>query len=113
MGGVSNFSLAHLDRLAANHLDAPPYANQIHISVTQQQRKLVSALLERKILPIAYRSLAFLPVFEMAAGMGDTTQSTLSELQATLQAGSISQVVLAWLVRRGCHVLAKSTNEGR
>lgn len=111
--GVSNFNLAHLDRLAANHLDAPPYANQIHISVTQQQRGLVSALLERKILPIAYRSLAFLPVVEMAAGMGDTTQATLNELEKSLQADSVSQVVLAWLVRRGCHTLAKSTDDGR
>jgi diketogulonate reductase-like aldo/keto reductase len=111
--GVSNFSLAHLDRLAANHPDVPPRANQIHISITQQQRELVSTMLGRGILPIGYRSLAFLPVVEMAAGMGDTTQSTLKELQATLQADSISQVVLAWLVRRGCHVLAKSTNDGR
>ena len=70
-------------------------------------------MLDRGILPIAYRSLAFLPVVEMAAGMGDTTHATLSELQETLQADSIAQVVLLWLVRRGCHALAKSTDEGR
>ena len=64
-------------------------------------------------LPIAYRALSFLPVVEMAASMGDGTQAALAALQGALGAESVQQAALAWLVRRGCHVLAKSADEGR
>lgn len=111
--GVSNMSLAHLDRLIAAGPTVAPFANQVHISVTHQQTQLVTEMLARGILPIAYRALAYLPVVEMAAGMGDGTHATLCQLKEALAADSVQQVVLAWLVRRGCHVLAKSADEAR
>lgn len=110
--GVSNFNAAHLARLAENSGEAP-YANEIFLDVTHQRRAFVEDMLARGILPIAYRALAFLPVVEMAAAMGDETHSALAALQASLRADSVQQVVLAWLVRRGCHVLAKSGSEAR
>ena len=110
--GVSNFAAVHLERLSAG-CDEPPSANEIFIDMTHQRRQLVQQMQARGILPIAYRALAFLPVLEMVASMGDGTFERLKELQAALGAGSVQQVVLAWLLRRGCHVLAKTTDEAR
>ena len=45
--------------------------------------------------------------------MGDGTQAELAALQSAVGAESVQQAALAWLVRRGCHVLAKSADEGR
>jgi len=102
----------HLDRLA-RHADEMPFANQIYIDVANQQTALVKMMHERGILPIGYRALAFLPIVAMAADMGDGTQAALVALKEALGANSVQQVVLAWLVRRGVHVLAKSASKAR
>jgi diketogulonate reductase-like aldo/keto reductase len=93
--GVSNFNEAHLERLARGASGELPFANQIYIDVTHQQRTLVSRMREQGILPIAYRALAFLPAVAMAADMGDGTQAALTALQASLKAASVQQVTVA------------------
>ena len=101
-----------LDRLAAGS-DEAPRANQIFLDATHQRPALVERLLRAGIVPIAYRALAFLPVAEMAAAMGDGTHAALLELQEALGAASVQQAALVWLMRRGCHVLFKTGDAQR
>jgi len=111
--GVSNFNAAHLERLARSDGSEAPDANQLFVDVTHQQHDPITAMRAKGIVPIAYRALAFLPVVAMAAEMGDGTQATLEGLRDALGAASVQQLVLAWLVRRGVHVLAKTADEAR
>ncbi len=110
--GVSNFNAAHLARLVRGGKPAP-FANQIMIDANCQQQRLVDEMQSNGILPIAYRALAFLPAVAMAAEMGDGTHAALSALKDRLRAASLPQVVLAWLMRRGVHVLFKTADEAR
>merc|ERR1712070_144405 len=110
--GVSNFNSHHLQRLSGGSEDHPS-ANQIYIDVTHQRKDLLQLMQQQQITPIAYRPLAFLPVVQMAADMGDGTHGALEQLQMSLSAASVQQVVIAWLVRCGCHVLAKTADEQR
>ena len=60
------------------------------------------ALRERGILPIAYRALAYMPVAEMCAEMGDETQAALGALRDVLGADSAQQAALARVARAAC-----------
>ena len=93
--------------------DELPTVDQIFVDATHQRPALVERLIRAGIVPIAYRALAFLPVAEMAAEMGDGTHAALLELQEALGAASVQQAALVWLMRRGCHVLFKTGDAQR
>lgn len=109
--GVSNFNQHHLDALAAACPDAPaPYANQVYVDAVHPQTELVKACQARGIRVMAYRPLAFVNVYEMAAAMGDGAHAALSEAATAASAPSSHAMVLAWLHARGVVPIAKSQN---
>mmetsp|Transcript_1492 Transcript_1492/g.1777 ORF Transcript_1492/g.1777 Transcript_1492/m.1777 type:complete len:145 (+) Transcript_1492:30-464(+) len=88
-----------------------PYANQIYIDITHPEYECVEFMLAKGIHVLAYRSLVFLGAVELAAAMGDTTFSSLTELVEKTHADCVQQVVIAWLLARGCSVVLKSSSK--
>ena len=76
---------------------------------THHEVEFVQAMQTKGIKVIAYRPLQFLPNCRMASDMGDTTIEVLKAEAELVKAKSEEQLVLAWLMKRGCHVLVKSS----
>lgn len=120
--GVSNFYTGHLEALKAACTAKPsgepgkpealplPYANQLFIDVCHQEEELVASLLDAGIRVIAYRSLAFLPVLQMAKDMGDAGYEELEEMAKEMKLASPQQLVVAWLLKRGVSVIVGSSS---
>jgi diketogulonate reductase-like aldo/keto reductase len=100
--GVSNFSVAELDALAAV-ADVAPVVNQVQISPFEHRRALIQEGRERGIVTEAYsplgtgRHLADSAVNRIAARTGRTS----------------AQVLLRWGVQHDLVVLPKSTHRDR
>ncbi len=101
--GVSNFTIAHLQR--AEEILGPSrlHTNQVEIQPWLQNRKLVDFCQSRGITPTAYVPLAKGKVAD---------DPTLGEIAAA-HGCEASQVALAWLMQRGIAVIPASSNEGR
>jgi len=101
--GVSNFSVAHLDRIIAE-TDVAPAVNQIELHPYFTQRDLRAADAERTVLTQSWRPLArgaellTEPVIEQIAGRHDV---------------EVSQVVLRWHVQLGVLPIPKSSSPVR
>ena len=112
--GVSNCYRKHLDIILSIcqqlHLP-PPTINEIFIDPCHPEYSLVHFCQKNGLHVVAYRPLAFLPVIEMAAQMGDGTHAMLLALAST-QDCSPHSVVLAWLASRGVTALVKTSDEG-
>ncbi len=114
--GVSNFYSQHFH--AMDTFSAPvPAACQIFIDPLHQETEFVSALQERGVKVMAYRSATFLPIYEMAAGMGDASmsalQTALAAVRDTHPTTSLNQLVWAWCLTRGIEPVVKSRDAAR
>jgi 2,5-diketo-D-gluconate reductase A len=100
--GVSNFTVAHLDRLA-KETDTVPAVNQIELHPLFTQTELRKYHAEHGIGTEAWAPIA------QGAVLGDPTLATLAEKYGR----SPAQVVLRWHVQIGNIVFPKSVNPDR
>ena len=100
--GVSNFTVAHLDRLA-KETDTVPAVNQIELHPLFTQAELRKYHAEHGIATEAWAPIA------QGAVLGDPTLATLAEKYGR----SPAQVVLRWHVQIGNIVFPKSVNPDR
>jgi len=107
--GVSNFNASHLAELKRQRPAAQVFANEIYVDPVHQQAATVDACRAAGVEVLAYRPLAFVGVYAMAAGMGDGTHAALSAAVEEAGAPSAHAAVLGWLRARGVVPLAKST----
>jgi 2,5-diketo-D-gluconate reductase A len=120
--GVSNFGAAHIEEIRAAGLPLP-VANQIELHPWSQKPELVRYLLEHRITPIAYSSLAPLASWRVADGQGSgKTEAMRQEAlaadspfarMAAKYGVSEAQVLLRWGVQKRYPVLPKSIDEDR
>ncbi|MGC4118505.1 MAG: aldo/keto reductase [Myxococcales bacterium] len=120
--GVSNFSIQHLEELAAAGLPLPA-ANQIELHPWSQKPELVRYLDRKGITPIAYSSLVPLSTWRTAQGHdsaktdpmkadGEKAGSPFKRM-ARKYGVSEAQVLLRWAIQKGYPVLPKSTSPDR
>eukprot|EP00298_Acanthocystis_sp_HF-20_P009347 c18253_g1_i1.p1 GENE.c18253_g1_i1~~c18253_g1_i1.p1 ORF type:complete len:320 (-),score=129.21 c18253_g1_i1:27-953(-) len=109
--GVSNFYSSHINQLIQKFPDSKdqPFANQIYIDPCHQEKEFVSELQSLNVKVMAYRSLAFIPVYKMSQEMGDNTFEIL-EKQSQELGMTIHQFVLAWLIKRGIYPILSSSS---
>jgi 2,5-diketo-D-gluconate reductase A len=100
--GVSNFTVAHLDRLA-KETDTVPAVNQVELHPLFTQTELRKYHAEHGIGTEAWAPIA------QGAVLGDPTLATLAEKYGRTPA----QVVLRWHVQIGNIVFPKSVNPDR
>merc|ERR1712110_246276 len=112
--GVSNFYPQHLKFMETHLPGVVPFANQIYLDASHHEAEFVRFMQERGMKVIAYRPVAFVPVYGMSKDMGDNTWDVVDAESKTVDgAKSHQQLIIAWLIRRGCHVLVKSSDEER
>merc|ERR1712232_506996 len=109
--GVSNFYSYHLDTLTRLFPEdsQKPYANEIFIDLLHRESELVASLQQQGIRVIAYRPVAFVPVYSF---LEDVSQP-LEALVSSTSAASTQQLALALLMKQGIHVIPQSTNAAR
>lgn len=100
--GVSNFSVAELDRLLPT-ADTPPVINQVQFSPFEFRRRLLDACEERGVALEAYSPLG------TGRHLGDRTVGEIAERIGRTPA----QVLLRWCLQRDVVVLPKSTHRER
>jgi 2,5-diketo-D-gluconate reductase A len=100
--GVSNFQVAHLERLAAES-DTVPAVNQIELHPYFQNREVAAYGREQGIATEAWAPIAQGKVLD---------DSTLAEI-AGRSGKSVAQVVLRWHIQRGHIVFPKSVTPER
>jgi diketogulonate reductase-like aldo/keto reductase len=100
--GVSNFSIANLKK-AMKVSAAPICNNQVETHPFWHDEKLLSFCHDNDIAVTAYSPLAQGLVFK---------DRTIADIAAHYKR-SVSQVVLRWLVQKGCIVIPKATDRQR
>lgn len=100
--GVSNFSVAHLDKLATT-AKITPAVNQIEVHPFLQRRELVQACQDRGIVVEAYSPLA------KASRLADPRVGAVAQRLGKTPA----QVLLRWCLERGMVALPKSVDPQR
>jgi diketogulonate reductase-like aldo/keto reductase len=100
--GVSNFSVAELDALAAV-ADVAPVVNQVQVSPFEYRRALIEKGRERGIATEAYSPL----------GTGRHLSNTVVTRIAARIGRTSAQVLLRWCVQHDLVVLPKSTHRDR
>lgn len=118
--GVSNFDVKHLEELAAEGLPTPA-ANQLELHPLNQKRALLEYMGAKKILPIAYSSLAPLSTWRdgytsfggsKAAGATATVDSPIATMAARMGV-SEARLMLRYALQKGWPILPKSVREER
>jgi 2,5-diketo-D-gluconate reductase B len=94
--GTSNFYSHHLKELARQCPGATPFANEIFISATNQERDFVVEMQAAGIRVLAYRPVIYKPFPE-----------AITEIAERLDTSPHS-VVLGWLLKRGVFPLVKA-----
>ncbi|MEV7973716.1 aldo/keto reductase [Cellulomonas sp. NPDC089187] len=111
--GVSNFTVAHLDRLA-EHTDIVPALNQVELHPHFQQKALQAAHAERGILTQAWSPIGGITFYP---GWGEDRQSVMDDPElhtiAADHGASPAQVMLRWHLQQGRSAIPKSTNPDR
>lgn len=124
--GVSNFGVKHLEAIEKAGL-ALPDANQLEIHPVCQQEAVLAWMAPRKILPIAYSSLAPLATWRVQpdstaqssgkhraeAGKQEAVAGALAAAAAAHGARSEASVLLRWALQKGYPVLPKSVRPER
>ena len=100
--GVSNFQVAHLERLAAE-TDTVPAVNQIELHPYFQNREVAAYGREHRIATEAWAPIA------QGKVMDDPTLTEIAERYGK----SIAQVVLRWHIQHGMIVFPKSVTAER
>lgn len=100
--GVSNYNVSHLTHLLS-YATIKPYANQIELHPTLQQKETVAYCMEHDIAVIAYSSL----------GQGDLIAHSAVVKIATAKSIQPSQVLLLWALQRGFYIIPKSVTDER
>jgi 2,5-diketo-D-gluconate reductase A len=101
--GVSNFSTAELDQLAAAAEKWQPTVNQVQFSPFEYRRALLRDCDRRGVVLEAYSPLG------TGRHLGNSTVNDI----ATERSVSPAQVLLRWCVQRQIPVIPKSTNRER
>ena len=100
--GVSNFSIAHLNKLMAT-CEVPPAVNQVEVHPFLQRKELIQFCREHGIVVEAYSPLA------KASELDDPTLNAVArELGVT-----VAQVMLRWSIQKGLVPLPKSVHAER
>lgn len=94
--GTSNFYSHHLKELAKQCPGAAPFANEIFISATNQERDFVVEMQAAGIRVLAYRPVIYKPFPE-----------AITKISKRLETSPHS-VVLGWLLKRGVFPLVKA-----
>lgn len=117
--GVSNYGIGHIKEIEDAGL-ALPSCNQLELHPFTQKRELLAYMVERKILPIAYSSLAPLSNWRQGyTSLGGTkTEEEKKEAPAIADIArrlgvSQARVLLRYPLQRGWPILPKSTKEAR
>jgi 2,5-diketo-D-gluconate reductase A len=120
--GVANYSETHIEEIQAAGLPLPD-ADQLELHPWSQKPSLIAYLHERRILPIAYSSLAPLPTWRTAPGHDSAkteamrAEGALAEspfrAMAVKHGVTEAQVLLRWGVQKGFAVIPKSTSPDR
>src|SRR5919201_2828083 len=100
--GVSNFSVAELERVLAV-ASVAPVVNQVQFSPFEYRRALLEACERREVVLEAYSPL----------GSGRHLRSEPVERIAERLGRTSAQVLLRWCVQRGIPVIPKSTHQER
>jgi len=108
--GVSNFYEGHLVALRDAFPGQAPYANQLFIDATHHEDRCLAIMQDWGVRAIAYRPIAFAPIWELAGSMGDGMYLALCERAAEVGADSVQQLVLAWLCGRGVGHICYTSN---
>lgn len=112
--GLSNHSLAKMDRLTAA-VGVAPHVAQVEVHPFLPQIEFVQGCKERKIAVTAYSPLGSR---DRHPSMRSPNEPTLLEHPTLLQiaehhGASPAQVLIAWALHRGTSVIPKSSNPGR
>ncbi|WP_216830225.1 aldo/keto reductase [Alkalihalobacterium elongatum] len=105
--GVSNFTSSQVAMLDS-YLPFPLVTNQIELSVLHTNPFLdgtIDQCLERKILPMAWSPLAGGRIFSSEDKQSVRVREILTKLAEELNAVSIDQVMLAWLLEHPANIL--------
>ena len=100
--GVSNFHPHHIDALMKT-AKIPPATNQIYLSPSDQQEKVVAYNKKHNILSQAYSPL----------GTGTILDNEVLKEIASKHNKSVAQVALRWSLQKGFNPLPKSVTESR
>ena len=104
--GVSNFSEAHLQKLAES-ATVTPAVNQVEIHPFLQRRALVKHCQERGIVVEAYSPLS------KAAKLSDPTVMAVAQRHSQATSCTPAQVLIAWSLAKGLVPLPKSVRPER
>jgi 2,5-diketo-D-gluconate reductase A len=111
--GVSNFTVAHLDRLAERSTVVPA-VNQVELHPYFRQPELQAVHAERGILTQAWSPIGGITFYP---GWGEDRRSVLDDPELTGIAASHgvspAQVMLQWHLQQGRSAIPKSTNPDR
>ena len=100
--GVSNFEIAHLERIIGE-TGVVPVTNQIELHPGLQQNILVDYHREHGIATTSWSPL----------GRGALLQEPLLEKIAEKHGKTVAQVILRWHLERGLIIIPKASSEGR
>ncbi len=107
MIGVSNFQIHHLDALIKD-AKIKPMANQVELHPGLQQVALKEYLDKHDIKCISYGPFMKGEIFEKDGRYYETLKRIADKHNAT-----VAQVVLAWGMKRGIHMIPKTSTESR
>lgn len=112
--GVSNYSIAHLEEIAAAGMEAPA-ANQLEIHPHGQKAELLAYMKTKHIGIIAYSSLAPIATWRdgQQSGKTDAAEDQILAAVAGRVARTQPQVLLRWALQKGYAILPKSTTDSR
>ncbi|CAB9505955.1 keto reductase family 1 member C1 homolog [Seminavis robusta] len=117
--GVSNYNKARLQEIEDAGLPMPQ-VNEIEFHPLMQQPEMTQLMQEKKIVPVAYSSLATMSSWRKEKGQGGDVKADLKADAQAVQAAIAKElevpeaaVLLRWGMQRGYAVLTKSTNEDR
>jgi len=106
--GVANFPVMLLHDMLS-YARIPPSVNQVEIHPYNQQSELLAYCKSRNITVQAYSPLGT-PGYKKDGEPNVLSDPVLKEI-ADARGISVAQLCIAWSLRRGCHVVAKSLDK--